>query len=887
MKRIATLCLAAAAGLLAPAWANGQARYDFDTTATLLSKQVRPERVRLRLELDPRAERFAGEATIRLRVATPQPSLTLHAGDLEAEAVQLESNGRRRELAVEREADRGVWVLTPTDGRPIAAGRPALTLRYRGRVQHTGEGLFGVDYRIGGQPARMLATQLEAISARHVLPLFDEPVFRVPFELTVRAPVGYEVLSNTPRLARRSVGDAIEHRFAATPAMPPYLFAVTVGRFEMLEGRSGRVPLRIVTPPGKREQARYALDATRRLLPWLEHYFGQPYALAKLDQLAVPGVRQGAMEDWGLISYREDLLLYDPQRSSPRTRQLVFGIMAHELAHQWFGNLVSPASWGEIWLNEAFADWMQHKAVERFHPEWQNALRVRRGLDRTMDRDAGSATRAIRSGPVAEASVFEIFDGITYDKGGAVLSMLEQWIGEEALRRGLRGYMAERRMQPATAGDLWHHIGRAAGRPVAAVAASWTDQPGLPLVGAAARCEDGRTVVTLTQQRFSLGDALPAATWKIPVRLARGAELHTVMLDGPQASLRLPGCDARPLRANAGGKGYYRVEYDAALRARLAAALPGLDPADRTALLSDSHALARAGRTSMAAHFELLAALPTVAAADRAPLYAQAATQLGELDSALDDSASQPVLRAAARALLAPELARLGWQPVAGESSASTALRGDLLALLARFGDAEVVRAARERFTAALDPAGGVAPSLRRGVLQAVAMHAAPAEFDALLAALEATGSEEERGVLSGALGSVRDPALVARLLDASLTDRLPAHVVEEILDMLGRQPALSAQQYEFVLAHWEALARRSGDTVFGGRNWLLPRAAWGSNDPALARRLEADQQRLAGGPGASTAARAAASIAARQRVRQREAEALGRALADWRPRAP
>jgi len=868
-----------ALALALPLAAFAQARYDYATTPTLLPKAVRPLHVDLALDLDPARDDFDGRAAITLRVDEAQPAIVLHAEQLDARQARLGG----RALTVRADAERNTWTLTPEDGLPVAAGEHRLEIAYRGRIATSGEGLFRVEHRVGGRPERMLATQLEAISARRVLPLFDEPVFRSSFALTVRAPSGYEVLSNTPRTASRRVGDAVEHRFARTPAMPSYLLAVAVGRFERLEGRSGRVPLAIVFPPGKREQARFAMAATRQLLPYFEHYFGQPYALPKLDQLAVPGTRQGAMEDWGLISYVEDLLLYDPATSQPWQRQLVFEIVAHEIAHQWFGNLVSVASWNEIWLNEAFATWMQNKATEHFHPEWQNALQTRRSLDATMDRDATAATRAIRSGPVGEASVFAVFDNITYDKGGAVLTMLEQWVGADTLRRGLRGYMAERRMQPATAGDLWSHIGRAAGRPVADVAGSWTDQPGLPLVGVSARCEGGATQVTLTQSRFTLGEALPPAQWRIPVRLARGGERHTVLLDGPEARLRLPGCDDRPLLANAGGLGYYRVDHDALLRERLHRALPRLPAADRAALLSDSYALARAGQRTMAEHFALLAALPAVQGEGRAPLYAQALGQFTLLDEALEGTASQPALREAARALFSPELARLGWQPAAGESSELQTLRGRLIAALARWGDGAVLAEARQRFGAALERQG-LAPSLRGPVLRAVGSQARADEFDALLAALRAADSEEERHRLVAALSATRDAALARRLLDESLAGRVPADVAVRLPGDVGEHPAFAAMAYEFVIAHWGPLAALAGDGVFGGRNWLLPQAASGSSDPDLARRLAIDQRRLAGEAGLPAAERVGGRIGSRARLREREADSLGPALAGWKP---
>jgi aminopeptidase N len=881
------LLLALAAALCVALPASAQPRFDFRTTPTVLPKAVTPSHVRLQLEVDPQRETFSGVASMQVVASEPVAEITLHASGLQAPRATLLTGPQRRPLRVRSDAKAGTWILRPTDGAPVPAGEHVLEIRYRGQVQASGEGLYRVDHRVGGKPARMLATQLEATEARRLMPSFDEPLFRAVFELSVRAPAGYAVLSNMPLVRSQAQGKSVLHHFAPTPPMPSYLLALAVGRFDVLQGSADGIPLRIFTAPGKSAQAQFAMRSTEQVLPFYARYFGQRYALPKLDQVAVPGVRQGAMEDWGLISYIEDALLYDPARSSPETQRGVFSMVAHEVAHQWFGNLVSVASWNEIWLNEAFATWMENKATEHFHPDWQTGLTLRRYIDRTMERDATPATRAIRSGPVDEASVFSVFDSITYTKGGAVLTMLEQWIGADAFQRGLAAYTAERRMAPATAGDLWFHIGRAAGRPVAEVAASWTDQPGFPLLGLSARCEGGVTRLRLQQSRFT---ALPqaeasSALWRIPVRLARGDERHTVLLEQAEQTLDWPGCDQRPIWANAGGRGFYRVDLDAGLRERLAAAFTTLPPADRVAVLSDSFALAQAGRGSMDAHFALLARLPGVDDASRAALYTLAASQLGTLDVALDGTPAQAAVRSAARALLAPELARLGWEPLASEDAEAPRLRGQLIRRLASFDDAAAVAAARERFgKAQAGPAGGLAPSVRAAVLDAIGTHASRGEFDALLAALLKANDEEERWLYAGALANGRDVERARRLLDEALAGRLPPNTASALPGAVARVPPLAPMAYEFTLEHWATLARLSGSGPFGGRYWLLPGATGGSSDTTLAQRMQADQQRLAGDAGKAPAAQMAAAVSVRAAVRARESAALAPALAGWAP---
>jgi aminopeptidase N len=876
--------------LMCTAAALAQPRYSFDDTRTVLPKTVVPSHYTLSLRLDPRREQFDGRAEIRVRARQRVPAIVVHARGLQATKTELRSGTQRRTLRLQADAKTGTWRLTPTDGRPIAAGLHRLVIDYRGRVNRSGEGLYRADHRVAGRPATMLATQLEAVNARMLFPGWDEPLFRARFDIEVTAPKGFAVLSNQPLAKRSAAGSNVRHRFATTPSMPSYLVALAVGKFDVQEDKAGDVPLRIFTAPGKREQAKNAMRVTQQVLPYYSSYFGTPYALPKLDQLAVPGTRIGAMEDWGLISYIEDGLLYDPARSSTRTERGVFRLVAHEVAHQWFGNLVSVALWDEIWLNEAFATWMQQKATERFRPEWQPQLSSRDWLDRTMARDATTATRAIRSGQVDEARVFDVFDDITYSKGGAVLSMLEQWIGEDAFQRGLAAYMKERRMAPATAGDLWHHIGQAADRPVTQVAASWTDQAGFPLIDASAACESGRTVVSLQQQRFTSSPNVPASgPWRVPVRVARGDSAQTWLLDQPQARFELPGCDDAPIVVNAGARGFYRVRYSSELQQRLRRGFPSFAAADRVALLADSFALAMAGQQDLAQHFAWLAQVPQAGGDGRAPLFAQAASQLMQLDRALHGTPAQQRLRSAARSLLAPELARLGWDEAANEDAESRRLRGVLIGALAQLGDVDVTARARERWSAALDPAGKpgasrVPGSLRGAVIGAVARNANAEESQALWAALRATNSEEERQLLVRALAVDPNMARAKQLLDASLAGWLPPNIATDVPGIVGNEPVHAAAAYDFTAAHWPQLAKLAGSGVFGTRAWLLPVAADGLHDRAAANRLRDDQRRLAGPTGATPAETVAAAIEVRAALREREAERLGTALASWSP---
>jgi aminopeptidase N len=879
LARVLALLLAVAATA-----ALAQARFDFDRNPTILPKTVVPSKVQLHLELDPDRDRFEGRVGIDVDVREPVRSIVLHARELEPRELLLRSAGATRALRLVASDIPETWRLQPRDGEPIAAGPARLELSYRGTVQASGQGLFVVRHSVDGHPARMLATQLEPIAARSVLPCFDEPVFRTVFEVEVDAPAGDRVLSNAPLVSTTTQGRHVLHRFAPTPPMQSYLLSVAVGQFDVLEDQVDGIPLRIFTAPGKREQARFAMDATKQVLHWYGEYFGRPFAMPKLDQLAVPGVRNGAMEDWGMISYEETLLLHDPQRSRPAHRQSVFSVLAHEIAHQWFGDLVSPAGWSDIWLNEAFATWMENKALERFHPEWETALQRREWVERTMDRDATPATRAIRSGPVAEAAVFDVFDDITYDKGGAVLSMLEQWLGPDTFRRGLAAYMHERALHPATAGDLWHHMAAAAGLPVARVAAVWTDVPGVPVVELDAACEAGRTAVTLRRERFSMIDALPREPWQVPVTVSRGGVVRTELVGDGTTTVAFPGCDPLPIVGNAGAAGYYRVDPAPGPRQQLAQSLPALAPVDRIALLGDSFALTAAGRRPLQDHLALLAAMPRVQGEGRAQLVHAALDQWRHLDEAFAGTPAAEPLRQTEVALLAPELQRLGWTPASDEATSVGELRSALIVRLARVGHEPTRAAVAQRCNAAI--AGdmkAVPASLRAAILQACGMHATDSQFDAMHGAMLATASVEEQRMFLRALAGSTDPVRARRLLDEGVAGKLPGSLGGQVVWFLEETPGLGPLVYEFTLTHWSALATMVGDQ---SARWLLPAAlGWAASSQQAAAMLR-DQARLAGIPGQAAAESVIAGIRVRERLRDREAARLPGLLARWAPRA-
>ena len=855
---------------------QAQPRYTFDATPGQLSKDVVPSEYRLALDLDPSKDTFTGVVDIALKVRRAGEAIVLNAFALSAGEIALIGRGGTRPMRASEDISKRQWRIG--DGGPIEPGDYTLRIAYAGKTNKVADGLYAVPYTAEGKPARMLATQLEPIAARSLFPAFDEPSFRAVFTLTVTAPSAYEVVSNMPVRSREAEGATTRWQFMPTPPMPTYLVAVSVGDFDALEDSVDGIPLRILTAKGKKADARYAMEVTKKVLSFYRGYFGVPYALPKLDQIAVPGVRNGAMEDWGFISYSEGLLLYDPAKSSIGTRQDVFAVVAHEISHQWFGDLVTAASWDEIWLNEAFATWMSNKATAQFNPDWQNPLNRVLARQRVMRRDAGPATRAIRSGPVYDTAVADVFDGVTYTKGGAVLDMIETYIGFDAFRRGLTAYFEGQKFSNATAGDLWHYLSQASGTDVAAVARSWTDQEGYPLLEVRAGCENGKQTLAVRQQRFRLDSAVDEKpVWQIPIAVSAGAApTQRFLLASRSAKFVGAACSRAPMSIDS-SVGFFRVQYPPAHLHRLARAFAGLSPSMRLSLLTDSFALGEAGRITLAEYISLLSRLRPASDPATLVLFLQAKSALLDLDAAMYGTPVQDILRGYARKTVAPMLDQLGWAVAASDTAVALGLRNDLIKALGSFGDDTTLRKSKELFEAERKGGPAIDPSIRPGVMANVAARADGQIFGELTRRMTTATRVEDGWLYASALAHVGNPALAQQLLELTLSDSLPTQMVSSLPGMVAGNYRHAAMAYAFAVGHFDALSRRASEL---GRPHVLPRAASGFNDASRAATLIADQKRLLGDAGEKAAKETAAAIELKSLIRTRDGSALAASLA-------
>ncbi len=808
--------------------------FAFEKTPGHLPNTIVPLRYEVRIEPDIEKAAFAGEETVTLDVRAPARQIVLHANGLVIRDAKLLA---AREIALTPKLDADAQTVTFPLDEELPAGQHQLTLRFSGKLTEAPRGLYIAPYQAGGVPGKSLATQMEAIDCRRMFPCWDEPAFRAEFALTVVVPAKLRAISNMPvtKETKREDGKR-EVVFAPTPKMASYLVALVIGEFEELRDEFDGTQLGVFTTPGKREQGRYALDATKKILAYFHEYFGVKYPLPKLDQIAIPSTGAGAMENWGCIIYNDNTLLYDPAASAQSTKERVFSIIAHEIAHQWFGNLVTMAWWDNLWLNEGFASWMGTKATDHFNADWKMWLRAAGSKEWAMRLDARATTHPIQMPVPRDTQAVDWFDEITYNKGQAVLRMIESWLGEEAFRDGIRGYMKQHAWSNTTTADLWNSLEKASGKSVRAFAAGWTEQPGFPVVAVSTLPKGGTTAVQFEQERFTIHQKGAAPLqWQIPIHYGPAGAPHRSLLTLLTARVQ-PGAGVEPdaaIKANDGDDGYYRDSYDAPLARRLRKAAPHLAEADRLNALHDAWAMVQAARAPASDYLELAVAL----SGDRSPtIIAQIVDTLDAIDELHRGLATRAGFRAWAGTVLRPHFEHLGWDAKAGESPLDAELRAGLIGLLGAFGDEKIAREARARFDTYLATPASLSGDLRGAVLRIVGSTADAATWEQLHTRARAEDSFEQKRSLYGALASARDPQLAEKTLALALTDELIAPEAARLVQRVAHEGEHPELAWTFARAHLDAMLAKLSAVA---ANRYAPHIFEAFDDAARADELE------------------------------------------------
>jgi aminopeptidase N len=824
--KLAAVLLAATS--LVPAAAQAAARLD---------RTVIPVAYTIAVDPDAKALTFSGHEEVVIDVTQPTRSFTLNAAELAITRASMDG------AAVTTSLDPAQQQLTIVLPKLVTPGRHKLGLAWTGKINRSAAGFFAIDYtNTDGSPDRMLATQFEAPDARRFAPMWDEPSFKATFTLTTSAPTGQLAFSNMPVAAKEANGAMTTWHFKTTPVMSSYLLFLGQGNLERRTLQAGNVEIGVISRKGVSAQGDYALGQAKRLLAYYNDYFGQPYPLPKMDMIAGPGSSQffGAMENWGAIFYFENELLFDPARATESGRQRIYTVVAHEMAHQWFGDLVTMGWWDDLWLNEGFASWMENRSSRDLNPTWEaGATAVAESREGAMGLDGTAATHPIVRHVETVDQIGQAFDGITYSKGEAVIDMMEATLGSDVFRDGIRRYMAKYKYGNTATDQLWTELSAAAGRPITDIAHDFTLQAGVPLVTLTdARCVGGQTQATLTQGRWGLDPASKQPqTWRVPMVLGTlgrnevgGGTATTVVRGAAPTSVTVPGCGTLVL--NQGKGSYARVRYDDAGHAAIVRDYARLALTDRLGTLADDYALAASGDQGLTRWAALVGRIE----ASSNPL--EWASYAGDVASFAALYRGTPLgerARARTVAIFQPELARIGLEAKAGESPLVTNLRESLVGLLGTSGDPQLASQAR-RYVAALatDPTA-IPPSIRTPILATFARNATAADWDQLLALAKAEKSPVAKNRFVSLLGSAHDPALATRALALLETDTFTDPQKAGLLRSIANAHPDAA--FDWAVAH---LALVNGFLEASTRAAFVPLLGAGSNDPAMSGKITA-----------------------------------------------
>ncbi len=736
-----------------------------------LPRQVVPRHYRLRMEPDLDTATFAGSEVVTLDVVEATDRVMLNAAELQIDQARFVRGDARAEAEVEYDDE--LQRATLRVSKPLSAGRWELRCRFTGILNDQLRGFYRSTFDDEDGNEQVIATtQFEATDARRAFPCWDEPDFKASFGVTLVVPEDLMAVSNGAEVERAPLGDGrVAITFADTIVMSTYLVAFVVGPFEATAPIDvNGVPLRIVAPRGKMRLTGYALECSRFCLDYLATYYGIPYPGDKVDMVAIPDFAFGAMENLGCITYRESVLLVDEEIATSAEKMRILDVIGHELAHMWFGDLVTMKWWNGIWLNEAFATFMEMKAVDAFRPEWKRWLEFA-AAERpwAFKTDELAGTRPVEFEVRSPAQAEGMFDGITYGKGSAVLRMMEQYLGEEPFRAGVENYLRRHAFGNTETSDLWESLDESSGRPVGEIMDTWILQGGYPQLTIG--ITDGG--VSLEQNRFLLiPEPADTRTWKIPVRLRGNAGGHpfetSVLVEGSRITVPLGG-PVDWVIANAGGHGFYRSRYEEPLLEALVGRLHLLDPVERFVLVDDAWTFVEAGRSGVSGFVSLASAFGDER---EQAVWGALLGAIGAMGHHLVTDGVRPRYEGWVAGLLAPLADRLGWAPADGETDLVRRLRGRVIDALGRLANLpEVVEQARKVYEQRLADATSVDPEVAGAVISVCAAHGDADTYERFLDRYRTVRNPQESLKHLRALASFDDEDAVDRTFEL-ISDR-------------------------------------------------------------------------------------------------------------------
>ncbi len=776
--------------------------------AQRLPTDVTPQHYSLTLEPDLKAATFTGKEEIDVTLGKPANSITLNAAQIAFQTATITSDGNTQTANV---------ILNKPDQqatlhveKEIPAGAATIKIEYTGILNGQLRGF----YLSKAAHRNYAVTQFEPTDARRAFPSFDEPAMKATFSTTLIVDKGDTAISNTNIVSDEPGPTADKHtiHFATTPKMSTYLVAFLVGDFQCLSGESDGVPIRTCATPDKVQMGAYALQAAEFFLHYYDNYFGIKYPMPKLDMIGIPDFEAGAMENFGAITYRESVFLIDEKTASTDAKKNVAIDVAHEMAHQWFGDMVTMKWWNNLWLNEGFATWMESKAVSAWKPEWNLSQDEALDLDGVLNYDAGKVTRAIRANADTPGEINEMFDGITYQKGGAVLAMTENYESPEVFRQGVHKYLEAHMYGNATAEDFWDAQTETSGKPINKVMDSFITEPGVPLLTFSSP-KGGSTEVS--QQRFFLDPETHAdhsQTWTVPVCFRTDAAPKCELLSSAQQKLPVPKADF--FFANANDRGYYRTLYDATDYNRiLSMAETKLSPAVRIGFAGNEWALMRSGRSGIGNYLDLAAVLHNDS---NAGVIRNLAGAIGATDERIATPEDRVKLAAWVRQEFRPSYDRVK-EISPSDSVEKKQLRATLFAVLGEIGrDPQIIAQAKDLTNKYIADQASVEPSLVRPAGMIATENGDSHLFDQLQQLSKTSNNPDVKEMALVSLANFHDPALVRRALDYATSGQVRNQDAIFLFIVALRSRDTRQVAWEYIQKNWEKVHAQM-TTMMGG----------------------------------------------------------------------
>jgi aminopeptidase N len=778
-----------------------------------------PDNYRISFAPDFQKDNFAGDETIQVRILKPTSQIVLNSAEIELQRATVTSDGLEQKATVTLDKDREMATLSFE--KTIQPGPATIHIQFQGILNDGLRGLYLGKDRDGNKYA---VTQFEATDARRAFPSFDEPAYKATFDIAVTTEKELTAISNGRVISDTPGPGQNQHtvRFATTAKMSSYLVALAVGRFEYVEGEADGIPIRVWGPPGSKPNSTYALGVAQWCMTYFDQYFDIKYPFEKLDMIGLPDFSAGAMENTGLITYRQAELQIDDRQASVELHQTVATVIAHEMAHQWFGDLVTMQWWDDIWLNEGFATWMENKAVGAWKPEWHLELRDAEDTSASLNIDSLQNTRPIQQAADTPAQIQELFDGIAYDKAAAVLRMLEAYLGPETFREGVIRYLKQNSYANATADDFWKTQAAVSSKPVDQIMPTFVKQPGAPMISVRSLCLNGSTTVTLAQTRYFSDRKLFAAgtneLWQVPVCIKEGGTQTAAsckLLTRKQEDFLISGCGPWTM-VNAGARGYYRSGYSSdATRAMGRRIEQDFSPSERIALLGDSWASVRVDKQPIGDYLALAEGLQSD---KNQAVISQITSKLEYIGDFLVGESDRADYQRWVRRILTPLAIQLGWQPKPGEGDEVKSMRAKVLYALGHAGNdpSTIAEAQRKTLKALRDPAS-LDPTVARAAFSLAAENGDVSFYDQLTKRLQSKGTSLEHYYLYfQTISKFRDPRLLRRTLDFAISPAVRSQDTLGLVSAVMENPAGAPLAWSFVQGHWSDLDRVGGGFTSG-----------------------------------------------------------------------